>query len=99
MDDTKLFECARPEFITRLNVTRIEDQGMLQVNLQTESQHLTLHGYEALADSVSDMLMAELIVISEVLNTGQEFGTIRIECWVDESYSVYWCDSANFEQT
>lgn len=91
----KLFECVRPEFISELKTTRTEDQGVLKVSLQTYNHHIELFGFEDLADSVSSMLCAEIIVISEELNTGKEFGTIRIECWVDESYLEYWCDRAS----
>ncbi|KLV04107.1 hypothetical protein ABT56_15985 [Photobacterium aquae] len=94
-DYETLFECTRPEFISELTVSRVKEQGMIKVRLQSENTVLELFGFEDLADSISTMLSAERVVISEELNTGnKEFGTIRIECWADESYSEYWCDSA-----
>ncbi|MGF1687417.1 hypothetical protein L4C36_12080 [Photobacterium japonica] len=92
-----LFECVRPAFICNLHAERAEDQCILKLTLQSDSQHIVLFGFEGLTDSVSDLLSAERIVISEELNTCREFGTIRIECWVDEVYSEYWCDRANTE--
>lgn len=93
----KLFECLRPNFVSNLTAIREEEQGILKLSICTKSQYIDLYGFEELADSVSDLLLAEKIVISEELNTYKEFGTIRIECWVDESFSEYWCDRANIE--
>ncbi|EJB8573775.1 hypothetical protein RG677_003498 [Vibrio parahaemolyticus] len=95
----KLFECARPDFISHLTAVREEEQGVLKLSLQTGSQCVDLFGFDELADSASDLLSAERIIISEELDTYKEFGTIRIECWVDDCYSEYWCDRANIEQT
>ncbi|HCG8768786.1 hypothetical protein [Vibrio parahaemolyticus] len=95
----KLFECARPDFISHLTAVREEEQGILKLSLQTGSQYVDLLGFDELADSTSDLLLAERIIISEELDTYKEFGTIRIECWVDDCYSEYWCDRANIEQT
>ncbi len=95
----KLFECARPDFISHLTAVREEEQGILKLSLQTGSQCVDLFGFDELADSASDLLSAERIIISEELDTYKEFGTIRIECWVDDCYSEYWCDRANIEQT
>ncbi|MGI9950667.1 hypothetical protein, partial [Vibrio hyugaensis] len=95
----KLFECVRPDFICSLTATRTEEQGVLKLNLRSENENVELYGFEDLADSVSDLLSSERITISEELDTYKEFGTIRIECWVNDSYSEYWCDHANVEQT
>ncbi|EPE2288043.1 hypothetical protein ACSG6H_004766, partial [Vibrio alginolyticus] len=95
----KLFECVRPDFICSLTATRTEEQGVLKLTLRSENENVELYGFEDLADSVSDLLSSERITISEELGTYKEFGTIRIECWVNESYSEYWCDRANVEQT
>ncbi|MFW7526334.1 hypothetical protein ACODM8_19660 [Vibrio ostreicida] len=95
----KLFECVRPNFISNVTAIRSEEQGALKVYIRNENQNIELFGFEDLANSVSDLLSAERIEISEELGTYKEFGTVRIECWVDESYSEYWCDRANVEQT
>lgn len=95
----KLFECVRPDFICNLTATRTEEQGVLKLTLRSEHENVELYGFEDLADSVSDLLSSERITISEELGTYREFGTIRIECWVNESYSEYWCDRAHVEQT
>lgn len=93
-----IFEFSRPEFLSDVQISRLEDQGMLSVWMQAENDEegksIELSGFDELADSVSDLLQAEHVCISEELGTGKEFGTIRIECWVDGSYSEFRCDSA-----
>ncbi|EGU30855.1 hypothetical protein VIBRN418_16251 [Vibrio sp. N418] len=98
-DYKKLFECVRPDFIGNLTAVRTEEQGVLKLSLRSNNQTVELYGFEDLADSVSDLLSSDRITISQELNTYKEFGTIRIECWVNESYSEYWCDRVNVEQT
>ena len=93
----KLFECVRPDFINNIQAIREEDQGILKLSIRSQNQYIDLYGFGELGDSVSDLLSAEKIIISEELGTYKEFGVIRIECWVDESYSEYWCDRANIE--
>ncbi|MCG7497501.1 hypothetical protein MHO82_11555 [Vibrio sp. Of7-15] len=94
----KILEFARPEFLTDLQVSRLKDQGLLKVWMQveTDEEHnsVELAGFDELAEAVSYLLAAEHVLISEEVGTGKEFGTIRIECWVDECYSEFWCDSA-----
>ncbi len=94
----KLFECVKPEFIGNLSAVREEEQGILKLSIKTESQYIELYGFDDLADSASALLLSEQTVISEELNSYKEFGTIRIECWVNESYSEYWCDRINIVQ-
>ncbi|MFA0612489.1 hypothetical protein BCT01_20080 [Vibrio tasmaniensis] len=93
-----IVECARPEFVSNLNVSRSQDQGILEVyiEIKTLSGHITvtLSGFDDLSEAISQILLSEHFVISEELHTGKEFGTVRIECWEDASYSEYWCDSA-----
>ncbi|NAZ48242.1 hypothetical protein GL178_18950 [Vibrio toranzoniae] len=98
-DYKKLFECVRPDFIGNLTAVRTEEQGVIKLSLRSSNQTVELYGFEDLADSVSDLLSSDRINISQELNTYKEFGTVRIECWVNESYSEYWCDRANVEQT
>jgi len=94
----EIFEFSRPEFVSSISVKRIEEQGVLQVNLQIESngqeKNLNLSGFDELAECVSYFLVSERVVVSKEIGTGKEFGTIRIECWNDECYSVHWCDTA-----
>ncbi len=93
-----LLEFTRPEFVKDLNVSRVQEQGLLKVwvlvskgNLE-ESIELT--GFDDLAESVSNLIEAEHVVISKEVNSGKEFGIIRINCWVDGSYSEFFCDTA-----
>ena len=93
-----LLEFSRPEFVKELQATRSQEQGRLNVMLQVEIagsvKCIALSGFENLAESISNLLEAERVIISKEVNSGKEFGTIRIECWVDECYSEYRCDSA-----
>ena len=93
-----LLEFSRPEYVKDLSVSRSQDQGLLKVWLQVSKndseEAIELSGFEDLADAVSNLLQAERAVISKEANSGKEFGTIRIECWVDECYSEYTCDTA-----
>jgi len=93
-----IFEFCRPDFVSNICATRTEDQGLLQVYLQVESngreKSLTLTGFDELAESISYFLVSEHAVVSKEIDTGKEFGTIRIECWNDEGYSVHWCNTA-----
>ncbi|MDH2431100.1 hypothetical protein QCD60_00840 [Pokkaliibacter sp. MBI-7] len=94
-----LLEFLRPEYIKDLSVSRAQEQGLLQVWLnvskQGSEQSITLSGYNDLASALSDLLQVERVVISRELNSGKEFGTIRIECWDDDRYSEYRCDKAD----
>jgi hypothetical protein len=93
-----LLKFSRPEYVKELNTNREQDQGLLKVCLQiskhASDESIELSGFSELAEAVSDLLEAEKAVISKEINSGKEFGTIRIECWVDECYSEYTCDSA-----
>ncbi len=93
-----LLEFSRPEYITDLSTSRLQDQGLLkvwfQVSKQNSQENIELSGFSELAEAVSDLLEAERAVISKEIDSGKEFGTIRIECWVDECYSEYTCDKA-----
>lgn len=93
-----LLKFSRPEYIKGLNANRADDQGLLKVLLlvskQDSEESIELSGFSELAEAVSDLIEAERVVISKEINSGKEFGTIRIECWVDECYSEYTCDTA-----
>ena len=93
-----LLEFSRPEYVKDLSVSRLKDQGLLKVWLQfsknDSEETIELSGFEDLAEAVSALLQAERAVISKEANSGKEFGTIRIECWVDVCYSEYTCDTA-----
>lgn len=93
-----LLEFSRPEFIEKLEVSRSQDQGLLEVWLQVKTtntaKHIKLSGFDELAQSISRLLQAETVTISKEVSSGKEFGTIRIECWFDEDYSEHFCDSA-----
>ena len=93
-----LLEFARPEFVKDLSASRTQEQGMLKIWMQISKQNsletIELWGFADLAASVSCLLEAERVVISKEINSGKEFGTIRVECWVNECYSEYICDKA-----
>ncbi len=93
-----LLEFSRPEYVKDLSVSRVQEQGLLkvwvQVSKEDSEETIELSGFEGLTEAVSSLLKAEHAVISREANSGKEFGTIRIECWVDEIYSEYICDKA-----
>ncbi len=93
-----LLEFSRPEYVKDLSVSRVQEQGLLKVWLQVSKndseETIELSGFEGLAQAVSSLIEAERAVISKDTNSGKEFGTIRIECWVDECYSEYTCNTA-----
>jgi hypothetical protein len=93
-----LLEFARPEYVSDLSASRTEEQGMLKIWMQISKQNsletIELWGFADLAESVSCLLEAQRVVISKEINSGKEFGTIRVECWVNECYSEYICDKA-----
>ncbi|WCN09954.1 hypothetical protein [Marinomonas mediterranea] len=93
-----LLEFSRPEFVKDLSVSRVQEQGLLKVWILVSKgdleETIELTGFEDLAESVSNFIEAERAVISKEIDSGKDFGTIRIECWVDESYSEFFCDSA-----
>ncbi|GAB3536073.1 hypothetical protein [Photobacterium alginatilyticum] len=94
----KILEFYRPEFLTDLQVSRLQDQGLLKVWMQVETDEernsVELSGFDELAEAVSYLLLADHVLISEEVGTGKEFGTIRIRCRVDDCYSEFWCDTA-----
>jgi len=96
-----LLEFSRPEFVTELQVSRLQDQGLLKVWLQIDAadsgKSIELHGFNDLAEAVSHLPSSERVIISKEVNSGKEFGTIRIECWDDEGYSEHFCDTARME--
>jgi len=69
-------------------------KAWLQVSKNGSKEVIELSGFEDLAKAVSSLLQAERAVISKEANSGKEFDTIKIECWVDEFYSEYTCDTA-----
>jgi hypothetical protein len=92
-----LLEFSRPEYVKDLSVSRLQEQGLLKVWIQVSKnaseETIELYGFEGLTEAVSSQLQAERAVISKESNSGKEFGTIRIECWVDECYLEYTCDT------
>ncbi|TQV74097.1 hypothetical protein FLL45_14670 [Aliikangiella marina] len=94
-DYTKLLEFNRPQYVKDLNVSREIEQGVVKVWLRLSSEEsLHLVGFDDLAESISNLIQAERAIISKENSSGKEYGTIRIECWVEESYSEFFCDSA-----
>jgi hypothetical protein len=93
-----ILEFSRPEFVSDLRASRSEDQGLLNVSLNvTKTDHevnIELSGFDGLAQAAGHLLESERAVISKEINSGKEFGSIRIECWVNECYFEYWCDAA-----
>lgn len=93
-----LLEFARPEYVEDLSASRTQEQGLLKIWMQISKQDsletIELCGFDDLAESVSRLLVAERVVISKEINSGKEFGTIRVECWCDECYYEYRCDKA-----
>jgi hypothetical protein len=93
-----LLEFERPEYVKDLSASRTQEQGLLKIWMQISKQNsletIELCGFANLAESVSSLLEAERVVISKEINSGKEFGTIRVECWVNECYSEYICDKA-----
>ncbi len=93
-----LLEFARPEYVKDLSASRNEEQGLLKIWMQISKKDsiatIELWGFAELAESVSGLLAAERVVISKEINSDKEFGTIKIECWVDECYFSYLCDKA-----
>ncbi|WP_269533762.1 hypothetical protein [Chitinimonas sp. BJYL2] len=94
----KVFEFTRPEFVAELHAFLSQEQGQLNVSLVVEKADgratIELSGFDGLANAVSILIESEKVLISKETNSGKEFGSIRIECWVDECYSEHWCDSA-----
>ncbi|KJY80865.1 hypothetical protein [Vibrio nigripulchritudo] len=90
-----LFEFKQPWFISELSASKcnMEDELKLwfQVECDEDCRSIRLEGVEDL-DLVSSLLQAEKIIISQELMTQKELGTIRVECWVDGSYSEFWCN-------
>ena len=90
-----ILELEKPHFITQLKANRSMDQGKIEVSLQTsQGKVICLYGHDELAEALSELLTAERFSISREVGSGKEFGTIRIECWVDGCYSEFLCDTA-----
>ena len=43
---------------------------------------------------LESLLEADRVCISKEKGSQREFGTIHVECFEEEFYSEYWCDSA-----
>ncbi len=93
-----LLEFSRPEYVKELNASRVQEQGLLNVWLQVKKEHslvdIELSGYGQLGEAIGPLLNSERVIISRELNSGKEFGTIKIECWVDDRCSEFICDAA-----
>ena len=94
----KLYEWARPGFIKELTISRERDQGIALVNVLVASRNSThrfsLSGLNDF-DALPRILESERVVISRELNCQREFGSVQVECYDDDCYSEYWCDSYN----
>ncbi|WP_259399135.1 hypothetical protein [Pseudoalteromonas sp. SG43-1] len=92
-----LFEFERPWFVSDLTTSKVSADGDLKLWFQVEyndaCKSIEIEGLDDL-DLVSNLLQSEKVIISEELNTQRDFGTIRVECWVDGSYSEFWCSKA-----
>ena len=93
-----LLEFSRPEYVKEISVSREQEQGPLKVWLQVAKQNaeerMVLSGFDELGQAISSLLEAERAVISSEVKSEKEFGTIRIECWLDERHIEYTCDKA-----
>jgi len=93
----KLFEFEQPWFVSDLTTSKVSAEDDLklwfQVECNAECKSIEIEGLDDL-ELVSNLLQSEKVIISEELNTQRNFGTIRIECWVDGSYSEFWCSKA-----
>jgi hypothetical protein len=94
----ELLVFSRPDFVTELLAVRSQEQGSLNVTLKIDAEgfekQIFLSGFEELADALGDLFKAETVIISREINSGKEFGSVKIECWADECYSEYFCDLA-----
>ncbi|WP_244951640.1 hypothetical protein [Pseudoalteromonas luteoviolacea] len=92
-----LFEFQQPWFVSDLTTRKVSAEGDLklwfQVEFNDECKDIEIEGIDDL-DLISNLLQSEKVIISEELNTQRDFGTIRIECWVDGCYSEFWCSKA-----
>ncbi|WP_046007371.1 hypothetical protein, partial [Pseudoalteromonas rubra] len=64
-----------------------------QVECNDECKDIEIEGLDDL-DLISNLLQSEKVIISQELNTQRDFGTIRIECWGEGSYSEFWRSKA-----
>lgn len=90
-----LFEFQRPWVVSDLTTRKNSLEGELalcfQVECDNESKTIEIEGLDDL-DLVSNLLKSEKVIISQALNSQREYGTIRVECWIDGSYSEFWCN-------
>ena len=95
-----LFEFERPWFVSNLVTSRDSAKGDLklwfQVDCDSECKSIEIESIDDL-DFISNLLQSEKVIISEELNTQRDFGTIRIECWIDGSYSEFWCSKVELQ--
>ena len=94
-----LFHFEKPWFVSDLTTSKTSERAELNLWFQVESGHesksIELEGLDDL-DLVSSILQAEKVVVSEEVNSQIDFGTIRVECWIDNCYSEFWCNKAEF---
>ena len=92
-----LFEFQQPWFVSDLTTSKVSAESDLrlwfQVECNDECKDIEIEGLDDL-DLISNLLQSEKVIISQELNTQRDFGTIRIECWVEGSYSEFWCSKA-----
>jgi len=95
-DFEEILEFARPWYVSNLSVKRMCDQGIatvvIDITNDRQSDSIKLVGLNDF-DSVTSILDAERVRISRELGCQREFGTIRVECFDDDGYAEYWCDS------
>jgi hypothetical protein len=90
-----IFEFKTPWFISDLSTSRLSETATVtlwfQIEYGDDSKSINLYGLNDL-DIVSDLLQSERVIVSKEENSQKEFGTFKVECWVDGCYSEYWCD-------
>ena len=97
MTDYKvLCEWSRPCYVSEVKVYRDCDQGIATVSiyliLVDSNLRFELVGLNDF-DSLASLLESERVIVSKELGCQREYGSIRIECFDDGSYSEYWCDA------
>ena len=101
-DFEKILEVKHPRYISQLRISRERDQGIATITIEISNNEtmeiLKLFGLNDF-DSIPSMLDAERVLISKEIGSQRQFGTIRVECFDDDSYCEYWCDRAEREQT
>ena len=90
-----ILEWSKTEFIETITITQVQDQGLIDVRIKINSQqqHVLLSGFDGLAESISCLLLAEQVIISQETGTWKDYGTVNIEVWRDGCYEEFCCDT------